>query len=304
MSTITAIAAQLEEIYTNPLSYTIIKDESQPEVNQNEIIKKFMSILSKFANIDDTLITILKTTLNVLFVQAGIKVSYDNLKDYLIFMQNKTGACNCTKFVSQTDIINIYQDKDVIPVEIMFKAQSCASCGYFNDNHIVCSKYYVDEPKSFELRECNTCGLNVYRHNICNRFIGFNNRMCDNCGRDLFTHQQRVKNNGIFCCTKFQKTENSIFDCKNCIFTETDHYINPQLYKMNKDAYRKFNDLAFKFQSEFLKQGLLGMSFTQDIFLKVIKMSYSSYHPMYSMYDFQKVEIPTAPNYTTRITSI
>ena len=39
MSTITAIAAQLEEIYTNPLSYTIIKDESQPEVNQNEIIK-------------------------------------------------------------------------------------------------------------------------------------------------------------------------------------------------------------------------------------------------------------------------
>ena len=38
--------------------------------------------------------------------------------------------------------------------------------------------------------------------------------------------------------------------------------------------------------------------------VKVIKMSYSSYHPMYSMYNFQKVEIPTAPNYTTRITSI
>ena len=82
MSTITDIAAELEEIYTDPLSYTITKDESHtPEVNQNEIKEIFMNILSKFANIDDALITILKTTLDVLFVQAGIKVSYDNLKD-------------------------------------------------------------------------------------------------------------------------------------------------------------------------------------------------------------------------------
>ena len=290
MANLANIAFQLETIYTNPESY--IRETVEIDKKDEDINRQFINILSKVNKIDDILVTVLKSTLDVLFTHANIKVSYDNLKEYLIFMQSRTGKTLCTKFVSQAELIDSFDDGGIYPVEVLFKAQSCASCGFFQESHNACSKYIVDNPEPFDSRNCECCGRDKYSHIVCDTFIGTNNKMCDNCGRDLFTHQQYAKEHGNFNCTHFQKTKDeSIFDCENCIFSETDHYLNPNLFNMNKEAYRKFTDLAIKFQTEFIKQGSYGIIQNKELFSKIIKMNYTSIHPMFSKYDFVKTVI-------------
>jgi hypothetical protein len=282
MTNIASIATQLEAIYTNPDSY-VQKTVHKNKTDDNDMKQKLLTILSQVDKIDDELVSVIKSTLNVLFTDANIKVSYDNLKDYLIFMHSRTGKTNCVNFVSQFHLAENFGDDDVIPVEVLFKAQTCESCGFFNEAHTACTKYTVDNPKTFDSQDCECCGLSQYSHIVCDTFTGTNGKMCDSCGRDLFTHQEHAKNHGHFNCTHFQKTDDSsIFDCKNCIFPETDHYLNPNLLKMNKKAYSKFTELACEFQIQFISQGPYIMAQNIDDFTKVIKMNYTSLHPLFS----------------------
>jgi hypothetical protein len=279
MTNIASIATQLEAIYTNPDSY-VRETVHTDKTDDNDMKQKFLTILSQADKIDDELVSVLKSILNVLITDANIKVSYDNLKNYLIYMHSRTGKTNCVKFVSQFHLAENFSDDDVVPVEVLLKAHTCESCEFVAEAHTACTKYTVDNPETFDSRDCECCGLSKYSHIVCDTFTGTNDKMCDSCGRDLFTHQQHAKDYGHFNCTHFQKTDDSsIFDCKNCIFAYSDHYLNPNLFKMNKKAYSKFTDLALEFQSQFISQGPSFMLQNIDYFTKVIKMNYTALHP-------------------------
>jgi hypothetical protein len=63
------------------------------------------------------------------------------------------------------------------------------------------------------------------------------------------------------------------------------------LFMMNKQAYDKFTDLAFKFQAKFI--GSSEKYFYTDMFYSVLKMNYSKSHPSYL--EFCNAVIPITP---------
>jgi hypothetical protein len=314
MAQFSTIYNEIQQIYSDPKSYE--KKEEKRESSRQEIIHNFYQFVSQCSDITnesgfDNIKTNLNTILNTLLSASGIKFDYTNLVDYIKYLKNKDEKNTCTHFVDNSDIIAKYDktesDDKPIPIEMFFKSMECKSCGFFKENHKCCSKYSFKEYKQFSSEGCLTCGLERYEHIVCDNYSGKTDKECDKCGRDFLDHVFDSKKKGKTHCGNYEQntdTQKSYIQCKNCIFSECDHMLNPILTKMNKNAYDKFTDLAFKFQTKFLTETDSQKIYYHDMFLSVMKMNYTTTHPMYSMFSeaiIPKIEEKIYPEQITLV---
>lgn len=303
---ITNTFAKIKQIFEDPKSYEHeINDESNKNDTYNEHVQKaFVEILSKFKQIDDKCIEFVKENLKLMLLPSDMKLDYSNLGDYLLSLQQRGETTNCKYYLDNYDIGDSLRDDDIIPVEILFKGMECKSCRFFKDAHTICNKYSAESYKLFESNACLTCGFDGYSHNVCDSYDNHNENECNNCGRDLFAHQQKEKNSGKTHCRHFEKSD-GFMDCNNCIHNKIDHMLNPQLFKMNKKAYNEFTNLAFEIQGDFLSCFAVNCEQKYlDMFYSVMKMNYSEAHPSYNM--FCNALIPQIPmnKYKVKISSV
>jgi hypothetical protein len=214
----------------------------------------------------------------VIMEQTGMKINYSGLKEFLIQLCDNSKPV-CSRFVDNTDICESTDDDSEISISFLFSAMQCKSCKHFKEDHKICSKFLVTKYKKITDDPCITCGLDMYSHKSCMNYVGSDDTHCESCGRDLFDHQQKAKECGKTHCGNFVKSE--FEKCTNCIFPECDHYLNPKLFKMNKNAYNKFIDLAFKFQAQFIGLSRSDMLQFKDLQMKVMNMNYTNAHLMY-----------------------
>jgi len=191
-------------------------------------------------------------------------------------MKQKDEKNICNYFASNTKLIESVDETKPISFDILMKLMECKTCGFYEQSHKVCSKYVpADYDESVESDEsCKTCGKNEYTHQTCKFYSSKDSDYCEHCGRGLYAHRELAKKNGEKHCGNFlENTHDNKKDCENCIFSKTEHFLNPMLFMMNKKAYDKFTDLVFVFQSEFI--GLSGgkMCITLIFTLQILKSS-------------------------------
>ena len=233
-------------------------------------------------SINDTSVQQIENLLTQIIKNTELKIDYSNLKQFLEqTLDNKNKVC--THFVDNTDITDSYGHDKTITISVLFSAMQCKSCNHLKEDHKACTKYFVEEYKPFSDDPCITCGLSVYEHECCVNYGGSDSTHCISCGRDLFAHQQKAKEMGKTHCGNFVKSD-GFMDCTNCIYSESEHYLNPKLFTMNKDAYNKFTDLAFKFQTQYIGLSPSHMVENKDIFMKIMNMNYTKSHPLYRNY--------------------
>lgn len=294
-SYISSTFTQIKHIFEDPKSY---KHEIVDETNKNNtyndnLQKTFVEILSKFTQLDDKCIELVKIQLEFMFSSTGMKYDYSNLGNYLRSLKQRGETTHCKYFHDNLDIYNSLRDEDTIPIENLFRCMECKTCGFFKDYHTVCNKYSFKNYKLFSSDACLTCGFDNYSHNVCDSYDAHNENECKNCGRDLFDHREKEKKCGKTHCGNFEKAD-GFMDCKNCIHSKIDHSLNPQLFKMNKIAYNNFTDLAFKIQGDFVSYFAVQCEQKYlDMFYSFMKMNYSENHPLYNM--FCNALIPKVP---------
>ena len=270
--------SELQSLWTNPASYLVEKEDNSNEDFRTNLIKLF----SNMKTLDDTTVQKIQNLLTSIMKETGMNIDYSDLKDYLNqICNNPNPLCSC--FVDNTSTCESYGDDSVIPVSVLFGSMQCKSCCHFKEDHNACSKFNLTEYKRFSSDPCITCGLGMYDHKSCMNYVGSDDTHCDSCGRDLFEHQQTAKKHGQSHCGNFVKSD-GFTDCANCIHSEADHYMNPKLFTMNKDAYSKFTDLAFQFQAEFIGLSQTDMIAHKDILMKVMNMNYTKSHPMHKKF--------------------
>lgn len=275
---LTQIFSEIHSIWTNPDSY-VIEEQKQSD---DDFKTKLINLFSNMKSLDTTTVQQIENMLTSIMKQTGMKIDYSNLKEFLEQIVNNTKNV-CSHFVDNTNICESFNDDTIIPVSLLFGAMQCKSCQHFKEDHKACNKYFVTKYERFSDDPCITCGLGVYDHVCCTNYVGSDDTHCESCGRDLFTHQQKAKESGLTHCNNFVKSDGFV-DCANCIHSETDHYLNPKLFTMNKNAYSKFTDLAFQFQASFIGLSPVNILENKDIFMKIMNMNYTKLHPNYEKF--------------------
>lgn len=285
---LTQIFSELHTLWTNPDSYAIVEKQKQSD---DDFKTKLVNLFSNMKSLDTIAVQQIENMLTNIIIQIGMeidcynlkqfleKIDYSNLKQFLEQIQNNTENV-CSHFVDNINICESFNDDTVIPVSVLFSAMLCKSCHHFKEEHTACKKYVVTKYSILLDKPCITCGLDGFDHMCCMNYIVSENRLCESCGHDLFTHQEKAKKSGLTHCNNFVKSEKSMH-CANCIHCESDHYMNPKLLTMNKDAFNKFTDLSLKFFCGISPENNLE---NNDIIIKVVCMNYTKSHPMYRTY--------------------
>lgn len=281
---LTQIFSELQTLWTNPASFVIQEKKDNDTDNDYDFRQNIINLFSNIKSLDDNTVQQIQNMLTSIMKQPVMNINYSDLKQFLEKNVNNTKNV-CSHFVDNTNICDSFNDETVIPVSVIFSAMQCKSCHHFKEEHNACTKYFVTKYVLFSDEACNTCGLDVYKHKCCMHYAGSddtNYTTCTTCGLDLFTHQQKAKDIGLTHCGNFVNSK-GFMDCANCIHSKTDHYLNPKLFTMNKDAYSKFTDLAFQFQTKFigLRENIVE---NKDMFMKIINMNYTESHPMYKKF--------------------
>jgi hypothetical protein len=287
---ISAVFSQIQQVFSDPKSYE--KVEEQKSESENEKLQRMFSLYQNFNNI-----TYIKNVLSSVFTDIGFSVNFDTLPEYINYVNQKDEKNICNHFVSSTKLIESCDDTKPIPFDILMKSMECKTCGFYEQSHKVCSKYVHVHSG------CKTCGQSEYVHQTCTSYSSKSYDSCEHCGRDLYAHREVAKKNGEKPCGNFVENAHSDKkDCQKCIFNRTEHFLNPMLFMMNKEAYNEFTDLAFKFQSKFIGLSDLQKYFYTDMFYSVLKMNYSKSHPSYL--EFCNAEIPITPVRLVQITIV
>lgn len=268
----------IKTIYDDPLSYQKV-DQSEDSIQDDSItiIKKIIEKVKSIDRIDEntnnTLILFIKNILNLSLPKYNF--DYTGFIEYIDELSKQKQVCN--KFKTDPKLMESFSDDDTNIYAInIFKCMQCKNCSNFEEEHIVCNKYY--NIKKSWCGDCNDCGFSKYKHKTCDDFLSTNDtNSCENCGKDLFDHQQHYKEIGKNHCCNFNRSSSKLFDCKNCIFSELEHKINPKLNDMNKDAYSKFQDEVFKFNVKFLNLSYDDKIKYTDYLTKVNEMAYNNF---------------------------
>lgn len=282
---ISAVFSQIQQVFSDPKSYE--KVEEQKSESENEKLQRMFSLYQNFNNI-----SYIKNVLSSVFTDVGFSVNFDTLEKYINYVKQKDEKNICNYFVNNTKLIESCDDTKPIPFDILMKSMECKTCGFYEQSHKVCSKYV---PADYDYYSgCKTCGQNEYMHKTCTYYFSKNYDSCEHCGRNLYAHRELAKKNGEKHCGNFvENTHDDNKECENCIFNRTEHFLNPMLFMMNKKAFAKFTDLAFKFQAKFIGLSDVQKYFYTDMFYSVLKMNYSKSHPSYL--EFCNAEIPITP---------
>jgi hypothetical protein len=243
-------------------------DESVDDDFKTNLVK----LCSQMKSIDDTSVQQVQNLLTVIMKQTGMKINYSGLKEFLIQLCDNSKPV-CSHFIDNTNICDSYDDDSEIPISVLFSGMQCKSCNHFTEDHKACAKFLVTKYKRFSDDPCITCGLGMYEHECCMNYVGSDDTHCESCGRDFFAHRQKAKEFGQSHCGNF--TKSGFGKCANCIFSECDHYLNPKLFTMNKDAYNKFTDLAFTFQTKFIGLSPSDKLTYKDLQMQVMNMNYT-----------------------------
>ena len=291
--------SELVTLFTSPASYEKMESESKKNtesivsiesiesiesIQQQLIQQQLIQLLTGKNTIDDTIISGISAMLDTIFSSQEFSVDFSGLGDYLREYINLPQTA-CSHFVDNSDCGDAFEDADKIPIENMFKGMSCKACGLFQEIHKSCSYYNIMHRNLFETENCTTCGMSKYKHTTCSKFSGNNINDCTTCGRNLRDHQQKEMNLGNYPCNNFTSTDSdSCMDCRNCIHLETEHMLNPQLFKMNYGAYSKFTDIVLQFQTAFIKLSDIEKVVKRNKYYEIMRMNYSHQHPLYDKF--------------------
>ena len=292
---ISAIFSEIRSIYADPKSYEKITESTSKSSNQ-----KVQTVFSQFMNFNN--INYIKNILESVLSDVGFTVNFDKLPEFITYTKQKDEKNICNYFVDNTKLIESCDETKPVPFDKLMKSMECKTCGFYENLHKVCSKYTVESGESIDYDDyddfytgCSVCGQSKYNHKICDSYSTTNYDSCDKCGRDLYSHREQAKKNGQKHCGNFvNNSKDNKKECENCIFSETEHFLNPMLFIMNRVAYDKFTDLTFSFQAKFISCSDLQKYFYSDMFYSVLKMNYSKDHPSFIM--FQNAEIPIVSN--------
>jgi hypothetical protein len=278
---------QLQNLYTDTKSYY-----TEPVCcNKTDYAKSFAKTFMDSVNSKKSL-EIIKSCFEQIFANTGLNIDFSGLEKVI-----KSEACKksvCKKFAQNIEIIEKYTDNASIPFNDLVSGMQCKNCQNFKDDHKSCSKY-----NGYDM--CMTCGLSKYSHKVCLNYKTTNSESCVNCGQNLSDHRLQRKKEGLSHCGNFIRSKEND-NCMNCIHTETEHYLNPILFKMNEKSYREFTDLAFKFQVKFVSISTIAKAIHLNDFYKVLKMNYNSFYPTYEM--FSDIAIDQPVFYETKISLV
>lgn len=286
------MSSEIEQIYYNILSIFLdiksynrsiekVFNNNTPEIAINSIVEFLQK--NRYEKINSKIITLLKNRFDEIFKDSRMKINYDGFESYLKKITKREMNTKCKHFIDNTNICDNIKDDKPIPIVSVFEAMSCKSCGYFQEDHKICS-YYIESSDKHSFN-CDTCGLSKFKHSICSKFCGTSNN-CSYCGLALRQHQQKELQCGILPCDKYESSTDSYLECKNCIHTEINHMLNPQLFCMNSEAFDKFCDLTLSFQTEFISfnnspNDLLKY---QNLQLSIMNMNYGKQHPLFERF--------------------
>lgn len=313
-STLKDIYNKLENIFYNPASYfkdDIINNEIDDRLNTvKELIKQYQNqykLTNTNINIDEFIALINNIVINsgiiVYFNKTDYNIQkfYNQLAHYMpdnmtcrFFQENdeiidkygttssnntsNTNSSHDESFESDEDNIVFDENDNFERIDLVDFIDSiiCKNCGADKNIHIICEKYIPRIDNTFSKEYCATCGMDRYQHKICDKFIKANeNLVCECCGLDLFIHQSKMKTENKIPCANFESdNSNGEKYCKNCIYSNLQHQINPMLFKMNDKNYHKFIQLGFEFICEFKKRVEFITPEDEQLFIMMKKMHY------------------------------
>ena len=282
------MSSEIEQIYANILSLFLDpksyeRDEQVTRISNQETALKSIVEFSQTnhkSKINSQIVSELKQIFDEIFKDSGIKINYDGFESYLKKIVKREIKTKCKRFVDNTYLCESIKDDETVPIVLIFKALSCKSCGYMEEDHKMCQCYV--KLSDYDSSNCDKCGVSKWKHVICNKFSGTTNN-CVDCGLDIRKHQTKELKHGILPCASFESAEDSELECKNCIHTETNHMFNTQLFCMNSKAFDNFVDLTFAFQAEFISfyNSPLDLIKYKNLQLSVMNMNYGKQHPMF-----------------------
>jgi hypothetical protein len=245
------------QIMENPNSY-ITTDTNQLSNKMSNILSELMSthkINSTQEQITEQHIPQIVNNLKNI-MPLDMNIDYSDLLDYFKTVEQFKSNSICKCYVRPYDDEDLDDcGEEIIKSSVIFKNVQCKTCGYFESDHKVCTKYiHTDD------YWCENCGLGQDLHAICMNYNGIDED-CTSCGISWRNHQDKMDTMNIDDCNNFMEHPECKNRCVNCVFNKNHHRYSKKYHLLNKNAQHQITDLWFSLTSDFI-------SMTEEVKLK------------------------------------